>query len=155
MLNRPGKIYLLPTPIGDEDLDQFSPALLKRATSLTHLAVENIRTIRRWLKRIDRTIDIDSLTFYELNKRTDNQIIQEMIKVLLTGQDFGIMSEAGCPGIADPGSKLVAQAHQHGIEIIPVVGPSSIFLALMASGLNGQKFTFHGYLPIKKRSTQK
>lgn len=110
--------------------------------------VENVRTARRFLKACDRTVDIDSITFYELNGHTDPREIPSMIEPLLQGHDMGVISEAGCPAIADPGAQIVELAQRKGIEVCPLVGPSSILLALMASGFNGQSFAFVGYLPI-------
>ncbi len=145
-----GKIFLLPSPLADEEEHAFSIDLINRYKSLKYFAVENIRTTRRWLKRIDRSIDIDLLTFFVLHKNTSEAEIQEILKTVKEGIDIGVVSEAGCPGIADPGSSLVRAAHRSNIQIWPLAGPSSIFLALMASGLNGQSFCFLGYLPVKK-----
>jgi 16S rRNA (cytidine1402-2'-O)-methyltransferase len=118
--------------------------------SIKVFIVEDIRTTRRFLKRVDKAIDIDTLTFYVLNKRTKTREIEEMIKPLAKGQNVGVISEAGCPGVADPGASVVQLAHRKGYRVAPLVGPSSILLAMMASGMNGQSFAFNGYLPMKK-----
>lgn len=115
--------------------------------SLRHFVVENIRTARRFLKRCDRSIDIDSLTFVTLDEHTRPEDIPAMLSPMEAGESVGVISEAGCPAVADPGADLVAVAQQRGYEVIPMVGPSSIILSLMASGFNGQTFAFNGYLP--------
>ena len=112
--------------------------------------VENIRTARRFLKQVDSNIIIDELQFFELNQHTDLNHINKYLEPLLKGEDVGIISEAGCPAIADPGADIVALAQAQKIKVVPLVGPSSILLSLMASGFNGQSFAFHGYLPIEK-----
>ncbi len=114
--------------------------------SLRHFVVENIRTARRFLKRCDRSIDIDSLTFVTLDEHTRPEDIPAMLSPMEAGESVGVISEAGCPAVADPGADLVAVAQQRGYEVIPMVGPSSIILSLMASGFNGQTFAFNGYL---------
>jgi 16S rRNA (cytidine1402-2'-O)-methyltransferase len=145
-----GKIYLIPTPLGDVSPDQYLGQDIKEMIrKLRYFAVEEIRTARRFLRKVDRAFDIDGSTFFELNKRTSSQDIPEMLEPLLNGNDLAIISEAGMPCIADPGSLLVMEAHKNTISVIPVPGPSSIFLALAASGMNGQRFAFHGYLPIQ------
>jgi len=110
--------------------------------------VENTRTARRFLKRCDPSIDIDGLTFFELNKHTNPHQIASFLKPLTTGESMGVLSEAGCPAVADPGADVVAIAQREGYQVIPLVGPSSLLMALMGSGFNGQSFAFHGYLPI-------
>jgi 16S rRNA (cytidine1402-2'-O)-methyltransferase len=117
-------------------------------------ASENPQNTRRFLKKINKAIVLDELTFLELNEHTTQREIESYIPYL-EKEDVGIISEAGCPGIADPGAELVALAHQHGYPVVPLVGPSSILLALIASGLNGQNFSFNGYLPIKQHERQK
>jgi 16S rRNA (cytidine1402-2'-O)-methyltransferase len=112
--------------------------------------VENVRTARRWLKRFDKEIDINAITFYELNVHTDPAVVSSYLEPLKGGEPMGVMSEAGCPAVADPGSLAVAQAQRWGLKVIPLIGPSSILTSLMASGFNGQSFTFHGYLPIEE-----
>jgi 16S rRNA (cytidine1402-2'-O)-methyltransferase len=111
--------------------------------------VENLRNARRFLKSLDRSIDIDQLLFYELNEHTAFEEIPDFLQEVVDGADAAVLSEAGLPGVADPGALVVALAHQKGIKVVPMTGPSSILLSLMASGLNGQAFTFHGYLPVK------
>ena len=144
-----GKIYLLPNTLGDTELNSVIPqGVLEKIRSLTIFATENIKNTRRYLKKIDRSIVIDELTFFELNEHTKPKDI-ETILVQLKNNDIGIISEAGCPGIADPGAELVALAHKHNYEVTPLVGPSSILLALISSGFNGQSFSFNGYLPVK------
>lgn len=144
-------LYLIPNLLGDTPPEQVLPAFNARLIgSLSHFFVEDIRNARRFLKRVIPEIEIDGLHFLELNKRTSETEQQQFLEVLLGGNDAGIISEAGCPGIADPGAEVVALAHRHGIRVVPLVGPSSIFLALMASGMNGQSFAFTGYLPVKQ-----
>jgi 16S rRNA (cytidine1402-2'-O)-methyltransferase len=118
--------------------------------SLVHFVVENERTARRFLKRVDPNIQIDALKFSVLDKDTPAAQKSVMLNPLLEGHHVGILSEAGCPGIADPGADLVEMAHLKNIHVVPLVGPSSILLAMMASGMNGQSFAFNGYLPVKK-----
>ncbi len=145
-----GNIYLIPTTLGDTELNEVIPLQVQEITkSIKIFIVENIRTARRYLKKIDSSINIDSLTFLELNKHTKNQQIIHYLDNINDG-NIGIISEAGCPGIADPGADIVKIAHQKNINVIPLVGPSSILLAIMASGFNGQNFTFNGYLPVKQ-----
>ena len=115
---------------------------------IKHFIVENIRSARRFLKKVEQSIDIDELTFYELNRHTDRKIIGEYLEPLSHGQAVGIISEAGCPAIADPGADVVAIAQSRGIKVVPLVGPSSILMSVMASGFNGQSFAFNGYLPV-------
>ena len=147
-----GTLYLIPTVLSSEaSLNAVLPVENHDIVrQLRHFVVENIRTARRFLKQIDSTIDIDTLTFYELNQHTDPQQVASYLKPLAVGEDMGIISEAGCPAIADPGADVVALAQQKNYKIVPLVGPSSILLSLMASGFNGQSFAFQGYLPIDK-----
>jgi len=148
-----GTIFLIPLPINsDEEFDKqlTPPIILSTVNKLNYFVVENIRTARRFIKKINPSFDINNSVFEVLNKRTEPKTIVNIIKTLKSGQSIGLMSEAGCPGIADPGSEICKLAHQNDIVIKPLIGPSSIILALMASGLNGQIFSFHGYLPINK-----
>lgn len=146
-----GKLYLIPTTLGDSTISSVIPNdIIDIIRSTKIFIVENIRTTRRFLKKCDRSIDIDSLTFYELNKHTDSKKLSSYLEPIRKGNDIGIISEAGCPGVADPGADVVKIAHRKGIKVIPLVGPSSILLAVMASGLNGQSFAFNGYIPIDK-----
>lgn len=142
-------LYLIPVGLSDASPESVVPretiAILR---SIKHLVVENLRTARRWIKRCDRDIDIDSISFSELNEHSDLSRIGHLLEPLRNGEPMGIMSEAGCPGVADPGAALVELAHKENLPVVPLVGPSSILLSLMASGFNGQNFAFHGYLPI-------
>ncbi len=143
-------LYLLPNVLHEGDWQNVLPATVPEIIGKTrYYIVENIRTTRRYLKQIDRNIDIDSLTFYELNKHTDADAVSGYLRPLEQGENIAVVSEAGCPGVADPGASVVRIAHQKGLKVIPVVGPSSILLAVMASGMNGQNFTFNGYLPVR------
>ncbi|PKQ64801.1 SAM-dependent methyltransferase [Labilibaculum filiforme] len=143
-----GKLFLIPTTLGDTEIDQVIPnQILQLIPDIKHFIVENIRTTRRYLKKVNQDINIDDLTFYELNKRTSPKDISTYLDAI-TDNDMGIISEAGCPGVADPGADVVKIAHTKNIEVVPLVGPSSLLLSLMASGFNGQNFAFNGYLPI-------
>jgi 16S rRNA (cytidine1402-2'-O)-methyltransferase len=145
-----GKIYLIPTTLGSDDWESvIPPKVIEITRSLRHFVVEDIRTARRYLARIKATTPIDSIEFYTLNEHTGTQEVERLLEPLLNEYDVGIISEAGVPVVADPGANLVRLAHSHGIEVIPLTGPSSVILALMASGLNGQNFAFLGYLPVK------
>lgn len=151
-----GKLYLIPTTLGDENPYNVLPSDIKPlAQSIKFFFVENERTARRFLKKIDQAINIDELTFLEINKRTRHDEMVEFLEHAIAGNDIGVISEAGCPGVADPGSDAVRAAHHKGIDVKPLVGPSSILLSLMASGFNGQSFTFVGYIPIKHPSRGK
>ena len=142
-------LYLIPVTLGDTSIERVLPAHNKEIIlSTKHFVVENIRSARRFLKLVDKTIDIENLKFYELNKHTAPDQIGNYLYPLTQGENVGIISEAGCPAIADPGSDVVAIAQKKGYSVVPLVGPSSILLSLMASGFNGQSFAFHGYLPI-------
>lgn len=147
-----GKLYLLPCPISEEDFRMVMPTdVVTKASSFRFFAVENLKSARRFLRRIDRVFPIDDSQFFILNKKTPASQLEKMLEPLFNGEDMAIISEAGCPGIADPGATLVDFAHQNGIHVHPLVGPSSILLALMGSGFNGQSFTFHGYLPKERK----
>ncbi len=154
-MSKYGNLYLIPHPISEYKDDEVNQSVKKRAMRLKFFIVERVKTARRYLKAIDKSINIDELTFFELNNHTNKVEIETYLEPLLSGSDVGLMSEAGCPGIADPGSKVVRRAHFKGINIIPLIGPSSIILALMSSGLNGQNFTFHGYLPRERFELKK
>lgn len=146
-----GSLYLIPVNISDAPLENVIPTgNLPVVKGLKWLIVENVRTARRFLKRWDKSFDIDSITFFELNGHTDLSRIGEWLEPLRRGESMGIMSEAGCPAVADPGAVVVEKAQREGFSIVPLVGPSSILLSLMASGFNGQGFAFNGYLPIEK-----
>lgn len=144
------KLFLVPNVLSESDWQRVLPAGVFTILSETqYFIVENVRTARRFLKQVNKEIDIDRLTFFELNKHTQPADLPGFLKPVDDGFDVAVISEAGCPGVADPGADIVKTAHQKNITVVPVVGPSSILLALMASGLNGQNFTFHGYLPVK------
>lgn len=149
-------LYLIPVNISDAPLESVLPAdVLALLPQLHYYIVENVRTARRFLKRAHRDIDIDSITFFELNTHTDPTSVATMIDPLAKGESVGLMSEAGCPAVADPGSLAVAEAQRRGYRVVPLVGPSSILMALMGSGFNGQSFCFHGYLPIEPEARQR
>lgn len=144
-----GKLYLIPMTLGESPLDSVIPRNVQDlCKEIKIFIVENIRTTRRYLKQIDPSIDIDSLCFLELNKHTKKEDISNYLDKIKEG-DIGIISEAGCPGIADPGADIVEIAHHKNIQVVPLVGPSSILMVVMGSGFNGQSFAFNGYLPIK------
>jgi 16S rRNA (cytidine1402-2'-O)-methyltransferase len=150
-----GKMYIIPSPISDSDIQDVMPLkVIETIHTLDTFFVENIRTSRRFFSRAG-VKNIQDIHFEVLDKNTDQKKFEDLLKTVKNGKDIGIMSEAGCPGIADPGSEINRLAHRYGIEIIPLTGPSSILLALMASGFNGQDFQFHGYLPIDKRAREK
>ena len=144
-----GRLYLIPTPLGDYDPVQVLPApVLERIPTLTRFVVEELRTARRFLSRAGLKGHIEELTLRELNEHSTPEQVRELLP-LFDGADVGLLSEAGLPAVADPGASLVALCHMQDIEVVPLVGPSSLMLALMASGLNGQSFAFRGYLPAK------
>lgn len=145
-----GKLYLIPSPLGENDPAEVIPSyVLDLLKNINHYVVEEFRTVRRYLSRAGLKGSIEKLQMYELNEHTPQAQIESYVKVLLEGNDVGLISEAGLPAVADPGAQLVALAHAYGIEVCPLVGPSSLMLALMGSGLNGQCFAFTGYLPVK------
>ena len=149
-------LYLIPTTLGETALDTILPAQNDQIViSLKYFIVENIRTARRFLKKVNREINIDELTFFEINQHTSPEEISTFLKPMQEGQDMGVISEAGCPAVADPGADVAAIAQQRNYVVKPLVGPSSILLSLMASGFNGQSFTFHGYLPIQQSDRAK
>lgn len=149
MKNDKGKLYLIPAPLGDCPLNEILPQhVLDTACRLNCFVVEEVRTARRFLSAYGLRGHIDGLDFHELNEHTSQAEVEAMVS-LFDGQDVGLISEAGLPAVADPGSALVALCHRNGIEVVPMVGPSSLMLALMASGLNGQSFAFKGYIPAK------
>jgi 16S rRNA (cytidine1402-2'-O)-methyltransferase len=147
-----GKLFLIPTPLSDGMLDKTSTTqLLEVVKSVKLFVVENVRTARRFISSLDLDIDIQSLKFEVLDKRSSWEHVQGICSPMNSGEHLGLMSEAGCPGIADPGNLAIRFAHEHDVQVIPLVGPSAMFMALMASGFNGQSFVFHGYLPIDKQ----
>ena len=144
-------LYLIPVTLGETEINQVLPSYNHDIiVNIKHFIVENIRSARRFLKKVEKSIDIDELTFYELNRHTDRKIIGEYLEPILKDKvSVGIISEAGCPAIADPGADVVAIAQSKKIRVVPLVGPSSIILSMMASGFNGQNFAFNGYLPVE------
>ena len=142
-------LYLIPVTLGDSSLGRVLPEYNREVIlGISHFIVEEVRTARRFLKQVEKGIDIDRLTFYPMGKHADEAAFRKYLEPLVKGEPVGVISEAGCPAIADPGAQIVAIAHQMNLPVVPLVGPSSILLALMASGFNGQCFAFHGYLPI-------
>ncbi|PVY39304.1 SAM-dependent methyltransferase [Pontibacter virosus] len=151
-MKKTGTLYLIPTILADNTADQvISPQVRDTVSRLTYFIVENLRTARRFVKSICPELVIEQLNFVQVDKDATPAQVQASLKPLLEqGIDAGIISEAGCPGIADPGAEVARYAHQKGIRVVPFAGPSAILLSLMASGFNGQRFAFHGYLPIEK-----
>ena len=148
-----GILYLIPNTLGQNNIDNVLPSYnISVAKNLRHFIVENVRSARRFLKMLDRDIVIGDLSFYELNRHTPPDRIAELLLPIYEGHSIGIISEAGCPAIADPGADVVAIAQRKNIRVVPLVGASSIILSLMASGFNGQSFAFVGYLPIDKKA---
>ncbi|GGF16313.1 SAM-dependent methyltransferase [Hymenobacter cavernae] len=146
-----GTLYLIPTVLADDTAAQVLPAqIATQVAALSYFLVENARTARRFIKSVSPAQVIEELHVTVIDKDSSPTDISTALKLVQTGTDAGVISEAGCPGIADPGAELARAAHQLGIRVVPLVGPSSLLLALMASGMNGQSFTFHGYLPIEK-----
>lgn len=142
-------LYLIPVTLGDTPTEKVLPAYNKEIIlGIRHFIVEELRTARRFLKQVERSIDIDELTFYPMGKHADAALFSQYLEPLRHGEPVGVISEAGCPAVADPGADIVAIAQREGLRVVPLVGPSSILLAVMASGFNGQSFAFHGYLPI-------
>ncbi len=150
MENNKGRLYLIPSPLGDNDPAEVIPApVLESLKGFRTFVVEEVRTARRYLSKAGLKGQIGDLQFFELNEHTEPATVEGYMKLFDGGNDVALISEAGLPAVADPGAQLVALAHRHGIEVIPAVGPSSLMLALMASGLNGQSFAFCGYIPAK------
>ena len=149
-----GKLYLIPCPIADNTTHAVVPSSVKE--ELRHIRfflVEDVRSARRFLGSLKIYESVEDLNFQLLNKDTSEAEVSAAMRSILEGHDVGVISEAGCPGVADPGAMAVAYAHRHSIKVVPMVGPSSLIMALMASGLNGQQFAFHGYLPIDQKET--
>lgn len=143
-------LYLLPVTLGDTPVEQVLPAYNKEIIlDIKHFIVEDVRSARRFLKKVEASINIDELTFYPLNKHTSPDDLSRYLKPLQEGHSMGVISEAGCPAVADPGADVVAMAQRKNLKVVPLVGPSSIILSVMGSGFNGQSFAFHGYLPIE------
>ena len=142
-------LFLIPVTLGETEQGRVLPIYNKDIVmTLRHFVVENVRSARRFLKKMEPSMVIDDLTFYELNKHTSAEEVSAFLAPLARGESVGVLSEAGCPAIADPGADVVAIAQAKGVRVVPLVGPSSILMSLMASGFNGQSFAFHGYLPI-------
>ena len=147
-----GKLYLIPTPLGDNPVEEVIPKhVLETACSLKRVVVEETRTARRFLSKYGLKGHIDELEFHELNEHSTDEEVRALMS-LFEGSDVGLLSEAGLPAVADPGARLVDLCHRQGVEVVPLVGPSSLMMALMASGLNGQCFEFCGYIPAKPES---
>jgi 16S rRNA (cytidine1402-2'-O)-methyltransferase len=150
-MKAPGKLYLIPVPLGENDPTEVLPQTIKRTIEfIDDYIVENEKTARRFIKAIHPEKIQAALHLSALNKHTEASEHKQMIQPCLEGKNVGLMSEAGCPGVADPGAAIVKLAHEKGIQVVPLVGPSSILLAVMGSGMNGQSFAFNGYLPIDK-----
>jgi 16S rRNA (cytidine1402-2'-O)-methyltransferase len=150
-----GKLYLIPTTIAEETQAIVIPSQVRNALpGIQHFLAEEIRTARRYLSSLKVYESIEPLHFQVLDKKTKPAALKEFFKPIEEGKHIGVLSESGCPGVADPGALAVQYAHQHGIVVVPLVGPSSLLLALMGSGLNGQRFAFHGYLPIDANDRQ-
>ena len=148
-----GTLYLIPVTLGDNNISQVLPTdVVKIAQNLDNFVVESEKSARHFLSTIKTAKPVRELTLNLLNEHTLDKDVSALLTPLLAGKDVGLMSDAGCPGIADPGAKLVELAHQKGVRVMPLVGPSSILLSLMASGLNGQSFAFLGYLPVDKQA---
>lgn len=145
-----GKLYLIPSPLGENDPAEVIPEpVLESLKGFRTFVVEEVRTARRYLSRAGLKGSIGELEFHELNEHTDQATVESYLRLFDDGNNVALISEAGLPAVADPGAQLVALAHRHGIEVVPAVGPSSLMLALMSSGLNGQSFAFCGYIPAK------
>ena len=145
-----GKIYLIPTPLGEDSLHTIPPYVVEIIHTLDTFIAERAKTARHFIKATNPPYPLSNLTVFEIDNKTQSIEYQEINSILDKGKSIGLMSEAGCPGIADPGAVIVQWAHKVGIEVVPLVGPSSILLALMASGMNGQSFAFQGYLSAKR-----
>lgn len=151
-MNNKGTLYLIPTTLGESAYDQVIPSFNNTILQeIDVFIVENIKTARRFIKKTAPDKVIDDLVFHEINKRTNLDMLPTFLKPIDEGKNIGVISDAGCPGVADPGADVVALAHQKNIKVMPLVGPSSILLSLMASGFNGQSFCFNGYLPKEQK----
>jgi 16S rRNA (cytidine1402-2'-O)-methyltransferase len=150
-----GVLYLIPNVISEGGSDVIPASVKSVLLTISNFLAEDIRTARRYLSSLKIYPSIEALEFEVLNKDTNALLLGDLMRPIHEGKNLGVISESGCPGVADPGSMAVKYAHEHGIRVVPLVGPSSILLALMASGLNGQKFAFHGYLPIETKEISK
>lgn len=149
-MTRKGKLYLVPCPLGEPGLDTIPDQSLKALHAVEFFIVEKAKTARQFLKASGFPGALSDITMFEWNEHSTSKNYKPLIEPLMFGKDVALLSEAGCPGVADPGAELVREAHRRGIEVIPMVGPSAILLALMASGMDGQRFCFHGYLSAKR-----
>ncbi|UBM62892.1 SAM-dependent methyltransferase [Candidatus Sulfidibacterium hydrothermale] len=148
--NKKGTLYLFPVTLGNNDqihhvIPEWNHQILH---TIRYFVVENIRSARRFIRKSGHPLPIDDMQFFELNKHTPEEKIASFLKPLTKGEDMGVLSEAGTPAVADPGAQVVQEAHRQNIRVVPLTGPNSLILALMASGFNGQQFRFHGYLPV-------
>jgi len=151
-----GSLFLIPSAIAAGANDAaVSESVKAQLSSIRNFLAEDVRTARRYLSSLKIYESIEALSFSTLDKDTTAETVEELFKCVFQGEDLGVLSESGCPGIADPGALAVSFAHSRGVRVIPLVGPSSVLMALMASGLNGQHFAFHGYLPIRTKDTAK
>ncbi len=143
-------LYLIPVTLGDTEISKVLPEYNAGIIAgIRHFIVEDVRSARRFLRKVDPQFDVDGSQFFELNKHTQPEVVANYLKPLQGGKPMGVISEAGCPAVADPGADVVAIAQRKGLKVVPLVGPSSIILSVMASGFNGQSFAFNGYLPIR------
>ena len=153
---QPGILYLVPAPLGHADISLVTPQGVKRiVANLDTFIVENAKTARQYLARLELATPLQRIQLLVLNEHTPPEELTTLLKPLLSGKNVGLMSEAGCPAVADPGAALVNLAHANRIRVVPLAGPSAILLALMASGMNGQRFAFHGYLPVSSEERTK
>lgn len=151
-----GTLYLIPVPLGPNSPEEVLPApVLERTRQLSHFVAEHAKSARAFLKAASHPLPLQQIAISELNEHTREADVAALLAPLHAGDDVGLISEAGCPAVADPGANLVAQAQKEGIRVVPMIGPSSLLLALMASGLSGQNFAFHGYLPAKEDERKK
>jgi 16S rRNA (cytidine1402-2'-O)-methyltransferase len=151
MQNTKGKLYLIPTPLAEDGLSSIPATVIPVLEKTDHYIVENIKTARRFIRSVLKSKNLDVCVFEELDKHADYLFNEHFLQHALDGKDIGLLSEAGMPCIADPGNKVVSRAHEMGIAVVPLAGPSSILMALTGSGFNGQQFTFNGYLPIEPK----
>lgn len=149
-------LYLIPVTLGSTEIDQVLPSYNHDIImGIRHFIVENIRSARRFLRQVDREFPIDDSQFYEMGKHADDRLFCQYLQALRNGKPMGVISEAGCPAVADPGADVVAIAQRQNLKVIPLVGPSSMIMAVMGSGLNGQSFAFNGYLPVDPQDRAK
>lgn len=151
-MTKAGSLYIIPNTLGGESIQDIIPQeVILKASGIRHFIVENLKSSRRLLRKMDRQFPIDESMFIEMNKRSTEQDTMKGLHWLIEGHDVGVISDAGCACVADPGADIVSLAHSQKIAVIPFVGPSSILLALMGSGFSGQNFSFHGYLPKDRK----